>query len=321
MEQERTQKSIADAINTGSYDVVLSEQDYYTKSPFLLKFVARPSLYYCQQPDRSQEAFVQMVARSGAGTRRTQWYRRKWENFRTRQNVDHDKRNASFASYIVTNSYFSRENILRVYGRNAFVSYLGTDIDLFRPLSGPREDYVLSVGSCFNTKGYDFLIRSLGLIDIKIRPRLVIASNMTDPRWEVYLGRLAGAVGVDLSIKKCVSDSELVSLYNKAKLFLYAPYLEPFGLAPLEAMACGTAVIAVKEGGVRESVLDNETGILTERDEQAFAKATAELLQDDAQRQRLGRRGREVVRSFWTWGQAAERLGSHLIRAASLRRG
>jgi glycosyltransferase involved in cell wall biosynthesis len=72
---------------------------------------------------------------------------------------------------------------------------------------------------------------------------------------------------------------------------------------------------------VRESVLDNETGILTERDEEAFAQATAELLRDDAQRQRLGRRGLEVVRSFWTWGQAAERLGSHLIRAANLRRG
>jgi glycosyltransferase involved in cell wall biosynthesis len=147
---------------------------------------------------------------------------------------------------------------------------------------------------------------------------MLIVSNTADAPWEAYLHRLATKLGVELSIKKCVSDSDLVHLYNKAKLFVYAPYLEPFGLAPLEAMACGTPVIAVKEGGVRESVLHNETGILTERDEEAFALATTELLRDDGQRERMASRGLEVVRSFWTWTHAAERLGRHLRRAANL---
>jgi len=320
MEQERTQKSIADAINAGSYDVVLCEQDYWTQSPFVLRFLATPSLYYCQQPDRSQEAFVQTVTGLGDRTRRTHWLRRKREDFRDRQKVNHDKQNASFASYIATNSYFSRENILRAYGRNAFVSYLGTDPDLFRPLSLPRQNYVLSVGSCIIQKGYDFLIRSLSMIDAGIRPSLLVVSNMTDAAWEAHLHRLAEKLGVDLSTKKCVSDSDLVQLYNKARLFVYAPYLEPFGLAPLEAMASGTPVIAVKEGGVRESVLHNETGILTERDEEAFALATTELLRDEDQRERMASRGLEVVRSFWTWTHAAERLAEHLRRAANLSR-
>lgn len=314
-DQERAQESIADIINAGPYDAVLSEQDQDTLSPFVLKYLTKPTLYYCQQPDRSHEAVLDVLAKSAETTHNFMWLRQRLRNYRNKRISKLDRQNASFASYIVTNSYFSREAILRAYGLNAFVSYLGTDIGTFRPLSVPREDYVLSVGSCYNTKGYDFLIRSLGLIDTKIRPKLVIASNMTDPGWEAYLERLAGVLGVDLSIKKCVSDSELVGLYNKAKLFLYAPYLEPFGLAPLEAMACGTAVIAVKEGGVRESVLDNETGILTERDDEAFAQATAELLQDDVQSLRLGRRGLEVVRSFWTWTHAAERLVRHLKRA------
>ena len=320
MEQERTQKSIADTINAGSYDVVFSEQDYFTLSPFVLKFLSGPSLYYCQQPDRSQEAFVQTVAGFRDRTRRTHWLRRKREDFRDRQKVNHDKQNASFASYIATNSYFSRENILRAYGRNAFVSYLGTDVDLFRPHSLPRDNYVLSVGSCIIQKGYDFLIRSLSMIDAGMRPRLLIASNMTDAAWEAHLDRLAAKLGVDLHFKKSISDLDLVQLYNRARLFVYAPYLEPFGLAPLEAMACRTPVIAVKEGGVRESVLHNETGILTERDEEAFALATTELLRDDAQRERLASRGLEVVHSFWTWTHAAERLDRHLRRAARLGR-
>ena len=320
MEQERTQKRIAEAINNGPYDVVLSEQDYCTLSPFVLKFLAGPSLYYCQQPNRSQEAFVQVVADSGAGRRPANWYRRKREDFRVTQSVEHDKQNASFASYIVTNSYFSRENVLRAYGKNAFVSYLGTDVDLFRPLSLPRENYVLSVGSCIIQKGYDFLIRSLSLIDARIRPSLLLVSNMKDASWEAYLRRLAAKLSVELITREGVSDSDLVHLYNGAKLLVYAPYLEPFGLAPLEAMACGTPVIAVKEGGVRESVLHNETGILTERDEEAFALATTELLRDDGQRERMGSRGLEVVRNFWTWTHAAERLGVHLTRAAGLPR-
>jgi len=207
-----------------------------------------------------------------------------------------------------------------VYGLNSFVSYLGTDTDLFRPLFERRENYVLSVGWCSPSKGYDFLIRSLARIDTQARPKILIAANATNPGWEAYLLRLAATLKVDLSIKKLVSDSDLVRLYNKAKLFLYAPYLEPFGLVALEAMACGTPVIAVKEGGVRESVLHNETGILTERDEEAFAQATSELLRDDVQRERIARRALEVVRSFWTWKHAAERLSWHLERAVRLRR-
>jgi glycosyltransferase involved in cell wall biosynthesis len=147
---------------------------------------------------------------------------------------------------------------------------------------------------------------------------LIVVSNTKDAFWEAYLHRLAAKLSVELIAKGCVSDSDLVHLYNRAKLFVYAPYLEPFGLAPLEAMACGTPVIAVKEGGIRESVLHNETGILVERDEEAFALATAELLRDDGQRDRMACRAPEVVRGFWTWTHAAERLGRHLRRAASL---
>jgi len=320
-DQERGQQSIAEAINAGSYDVVLSEQDRDTQSTFILRFLAKPTVYYCQQPDRCQEAVLDVVSGSaGVPIRRFDWLRERLRNYRNRRVSQLDKRNALSASYVVTNSYFSREVILRAYGLNAFVSYLGTDTDLFRPLFERRENYVLSVGWCSSSKGYDFLIRSLARIDAQARPKIIIAANGTDPGWEAHLLRLAATLKVDLSIKKLVSDSDLVRLYNKAKLFLYAPYLEPFGLVVLEAMACGTPVIAVKEGGVRESVLHNETGILAERDEEAFAQATTELLRDDVQRERLARRALEVVRSFWTWKHAAERLSWHLERAVGLRR-
>jgi glycosyltransferase involved in cell wall biosynthesis len=319
-DQERAQESIANLINAGPYDVVLSEQDQDTFSPFVLRYLAKPTLYYCQQPVRYQEAILDVLAKPVETTQRLKPLRKRLWNYRNERINKLDKQNASFASYIVANSYFSRENILQAYGRNAFVSYLGTDVDLFRPLSLPRDNCVLSVGSCMIQKGFDFLIRSLSLTDARMRPSMLIVSNAVDVAVEAYLHRLASKLGVELSIKKCVSDSDLVHLYNKAKLFVYAPYLEPFGLAPLEAMACGTPVVAVKEGGVRESVLHNETGILTERDEEAFALAVTELLQDRGQRDRMASRGLEVIRSFWTWTHAAQRLEFHLARAARLPR-
>jgi glycosyltransferase involved in cell wall biosynthesis len=317
---ERTHKRIAEAINAGSYDVVLSEQDIDTLSPFILRFLTGPVVYYCQQPDRSQEAILAEVSRPIAKEGKLGGWRERWNRHLLRQDAQLDKDNARFASYVVTNSYFSREVILRAYGLNAFVSYLGTDIDVFRPLDGRKEDYVLSVGSCGPEKGFDFLVRSVGRMDPKLRPKILIVSNFSNPQWEAYLVGLAATLNVDLCIKKGVSDSELVCLYNKAKLFVYASYLEPFGLVILEAMACGTPIIAVKEGGVRESVVHNETGMLIDRDEEAFAQAIGALLQDGLQRERLARRALEAVRSFWTWQHAAKRLEGHLVRCASLRR-
>jgi glycosyltransferase involved in cell wall biosynthesis len=121
---------------------------------------------------------------------------------------------------------------------------------------------------------------------------------------------------VDLEIKKADPGSEIVGLYNRARLFVYAAILEPFGLAPVEAMACGTPVVGVREGGVRESVVHRETGILTDRDEPAFAAAVTELLQNDGLRRQMGDRGTQVVRNLWTLEQAGERLALHLERAA-----
>ncbi|ALM76389.1 glycosyltransferase [Thermococcus barophilus] len=186
---------------------------------------------------------------------------------------------------------------------------------MFRPLRVPKDNFVLSVGSCTPSKGFDFIIRSLSRINSKIRPKLIIVSNTIDKDWKIYLEQLATKLNVKLEIKTLIRDYELVHLYNRAKLVVYAPYLEPFGLVPLEAMACGTPVVAVREGGVRESIIDNKTGILVDRDEEEFAEAIVELLLDDEKREKMGQNGIDTVHSFWTLEHAGERLLNHLIRA------
>ena len=112
-----------------------------------------------------------------------------------------------------------------------------------------------------------------------------------------------------------IDDDELVLLHNKAKLLVYAPYLEPFGLVPLEAMSCGTPIVAVKEGGVRESIIDNKTGILTERDEDDFANAIVRLLENVDGRNEMSKNAYRNVNKFWTLEHAGKRIYEHLKRS------
>ncbi|MGA3323491.1 MAG: glycosyltransferase family 4 protein [Terriglobia bacterium] len=315
---KRTQERIAKEINGGPYDVVFAEQDQYTGAPFVLRYLKKPTVYFCQQPCPSGEAVPKSLARAQQSMETLPTYKKLWRAHVKSRLPKIDKENAAYAKYILANSYFSRESIVRAYGLNSYVSYLGIDTDLFRPMALPKENFVLSVGSCGPPKGHDFAIRALSFLGKQERPKMVIVGNTADPAWEAYLVQLAAGLGVDLAIKKLIPDSELVHLYNTAKVFVYSTILEPFGLAPVEAMACGTPVVAVKEGGVRESVVANETGFLTDRDEETFAAALRELSQNDRLREQMGARGVEVVENFWTLEQAGARLAAHLNRAAKL---
>ena len=312
---EWTERDIARKINGGGYGVVLVEQDQFTMSPFILKYLKGPAIYFCQQPSRLGEALEERLPGQSEGQRRgPRWARALRRGYVAARINRMDANNAAFGSYILVNSCFSRETVLRAYGLNSFVCYLGVDTQTFRPLPLPNGEYVLSVGACTRLKGYDFLIRALGRVRATVRPRLVVVSNVVDRPWRGHLERLAAQHGVALEVKTLPSDAELVQIYNGAKLFVYAPYLEPFGLAVLEAMACGTVVVAVKEGGVRESVSHDETGFLTERDEGMFAETVTGLLSDEARRRVMGEHAIRAVREFWTLEHAGDRLFHHIRR-------
>ena len=73
---------------------------------------------------------------------------------------------------------------------------------------------------------------------------------------------------------------QLCDVYNRSQATLATAYLEPFGLSVIESMACGTPVIAVSEGGFRETIINNKTGLLVERDGEKFALAITKLIGD-----------------------------------------
>jgi glycosyltransferase involved in cell wall biosynthesis len=226
-----------------------------------------------------------------------------------------DRKNARAATCVLTNSAYSRESLYRIYGIFAHVGYLGVDTALFRPLSLPKENFIVSVGMINPQKGFDFLIRGLALLEKDRRPTLVIICNNADERERAYLAALAQQLQVAVEIRALIPDEELVRLYNQARLTVYAPVMEPFGFVPLESMACQTPVVGVREGGVRESVTDGVTGLLVEREPEALAATLGTLLDRADEIDRLGKNGRACVETQWTWDKSVENIEHYLQQA------
>jgi glycosyltransferase involved in cell wall biosynthesis len=99
-------------------------------------------------------------------------------------------------------------------------------------------------------------------------------------------------------------------------MMIYAPRLEPFGLAPLEAGACGVPVVAVPEGGVRETILDEITGLHVENDPAAAAAALTRLRNDPELARRLGENGCTAAKEKWSFQGATNRIEQRLQRYA-----
>jgi glycosyltransferase involved in cell wall biosynthesis len=227
-----------------------------------------------------------------------------------------DRINTRRASRVLVNSYFTRESIYRIYGINGRVCYLGVDTDHFRPLGVPKEDIVLCVGSVTPAKGNELVVQGLAAIPKEHRPPMFLASHAGNPEERAFLEALAEERGVDLEFRDLGDNGHLVELYSAARVTAYTPYLEPLGLVPLESMACGTPVVGVREGGVRETVDHGETGLLVDRDPEAFAGAVETLFGDPELAQRCGALGRVRVRERWTWERNVEKVERHLAAVA-----
>jgi glycosyltransferase involved in cell wall biosynthesis len=219
--------------------------------------------------------------------------------------------NARAFDRILVNSYFSRESVSRAYGIDAHVCYLGVDSDLFVAQRKPRDDVVIGLGSITPVKNVALVVQALGCIPPP-RPQLLWIGNVAEPEYADAVTKLAAALEVPFELRVRVSDDELVDLLNRARVMAYAPRLEPFGFAPLEANACGLPVVAVAEGGLRETIVDGVNGVLVESDPQQMATGIERLRRDPEYAAGLGADGRRLVEEQWSLAASIDRLESHL---------
>lgn len=211
---------------------------------------------------------------------------------------------------------------------NVRVVPLGTTPSHFRPgvdprparakfgLDGGSGPWLLTVSRLEWHKGIDTVIKAL--------PAVRAAFPVAPPRYAVagvgprrpQLERLAADLGLGDVVRFLgfVADDELPALYNAADLYVGASrrvelLAEGFGIAIVEASACGLAVVGGRSGGVPDAVRDGDTGILVDPDEPAAVAVGIErLLRDGELRRRMGAAGRRAVETFYNWDRVARDL-------------
>jgi D-inositol-3-phosphate glycosyltransferase len=221
------------------------------------------------------------------------------------------------------------EDLIRLYnadpGRIAIVP-CGFDPSEFAPMSrplarlelglDPAERILLQLGRMVPRKGVDNAIRGLAGLqrDYDLPARLLIvggAERDPNPTSTPEIGRLR-----DIARDEGVEDRvvfvgrrdrhELARYYNAADIFVSTPWYEPFGITPLEAMACGVPVLGSNVGGIKFSVRDGETGYLVPpNDQAALAERAAHLFRNPKLLSVLGRQGIRRVNDLFTWERVA----------------
>jgi glycosyltransferase involved in cell wall biosynthesis len=215
------------------------------------------------------------------------------------------------ASRVLTNSCYSKEALFQRNHLSSSVCRYGVDVGTFKPLGLSRAKTVLSAGRIVEKKQHHVVIEAVATIAEAHRPCVIIATpealgRQEDPDYFHRLEQLAKDSRVTLEVRRNPSELELVRLYNEVMALVFMPRMEPFGLVALEAMACGTPVIGVREGGVRESVVDGVTGILVDRNVDDVGKAIERLIHSEELRDRLGLQAIEYVRRDWAWARTLD---------------
>jgi glycosyltransferase involved in cell wall biosynthesis len=276
-------KTIADNINN-SADIALIHNAMPVAAAPVLNYLKIPSLYFCYEYPR--HIYEKQTVRRTT-SRLADIALKPLEILEKRI----DARSTGDACRIATLSTYMQGRIQSIYGRNSDVVPAGIDTAFFSPDSHiKRDNTVLSVGALWPFKGHETAIRIVGLIPAETRPALRITADREFPGYSKYLSRLARELSVRLVITRGISNTELLYLYRSTQAVLCCQKQEPYGLVPLEAMACSTPVIVTAEGGFTDNVVHRETGFLFDGTAESGAEMLAELLDSSSSRSDMTQR-------------------------------
>lgn len=161
-----------------------------------------------------------------------------------------DVRTAPGVDHFIANSQFIARRIRKVYGRDADVIYPPVDVDAFQ-LQERKGSYYLAASRMVPYKRMDLIVEAFAMMPDR---RLVVVGDGPE------LAKVKAKAAPNIEILGYQPFSELKKLMQEARAFVFAAE-EDFGIAPVEAQACGTPVLAYGKGGARETVVDGQTGL------------------------------------------------------------
>jgi glycosyltransferase involved in cell wall biosynthesis len=179
----------------------------------------------------------------------------------------------------------------------------------------PARPRILTVGRMVERKGFLDVVRALPAVpDTEC---VVVGGPPADllpaDSFARRLSALAESCGVADRVKLvgAVPREEMGAWYRSADVLVAAPWYEPFGLTPLEGMACGVPVIGTNVGGIADTVVDGLTGeLVPPRDPRALGTALRRLLTDKVRRFAYATAALDRIRSRYSWKRCAEQLGA-----------
>ena len=139
-----------------------------------------------------------------------------------------------------------------------------------------------------------------------------VKARHPDTRFAVF-GRKPGTSSLRklphwIAFHPITSDAQLRALYSETHIFVVPSWIEGFGLPPMEAMACGCAVVATDAGGFTDYLANGENALLVPiQSPGALAQCVCRLIENDEERRRVAEKGYRFVQQF-TWEDAAEKL-------------
>lgn len=223
------------------------------------------------------------------------------------------------AAAVVTVSQHSKSDIvqmLRVPAEKIFVTYEAPGVwfrqvdasetgAAFRQQYGLEAEFILGIGSADPRKNLESLVRAYSQLPSELIARYQLVIVWTHPQLQGDVLTLVSALGLSnrvIFLKK-VTNQDLVRLYNAATLFVFPSRYEGFGLPPLEAMACGTAVIAANNSSIPEIV--EQAALLTgAEDIPQMTGLITEVLTNAALRLKLSDAGLKRAAQF-SWEKCA----------------
>ena len=249
-----------------------------------------------------------------------------------------EKTALEMADAIIAVSRETKDDIERLFNvdpARVHVIHNGIDLNEYRKIDStgalerygvdPAKPYLLFVGRITRQKGLQHLVRAIQFMDRDFQIVLCAAAPDTAQLGEEMRIAVEGAKaqrpGI-IWIDEMVDQQAACELYSHAAVFVCPSIYEPFGIINLEAMACETAVVASAVGGIKEVVIDGETGLLVPIDQmkespfeaidpEKFARDLAErineLMRNPQLRERFGKAGRKRVEENFSWAAIAEK--------------
>ena len=226
------------------------------------------------------------------------------------------------------------ERLFEVDPNRLHVIHNGIDLDEYRKVDSiaalkrhgvdPRKPYLLFVGRITRQKGIIHLVRAIQFMDADFPIVLCAGAPDTPEIGEEMKEAVAAAQKKRKDIfwiEEMLDRKAVIELYSHAAVFCCPSIYEPFGIINLEAMACETAVVASAVGGIKEVVVEGETGFLVPVDfvEGTFKLTNAEkfardlaarinqLMKDEQLREKFGKAGRKRAEESFSWTKIAEK--------------